>query len=168
MVWVTQNTATCTITYLFWQSRLIHLVEEVTVCRQSAIGKVITRKNKEYSKSICELKKCVLCMPVFPASISEGVDHEPANMDIFQPANVDIFQPANVDIFQPANVDIFQPANVDIFQPANVDIFQPANVDIFQPANVDIFQPANMNIFQPVNVDISEPVSRSTAAAALK
>ena len=32
------------------------------------------------------------------ASISEGVDHEPANMDIFQPANVDIFQPANVDI----------------------------------------------------------------------
>ena len=29
-------------------------------------------------------------MPVFQASISEGVDHEPANMDIFQPANVDI------------------------------------------------------------------------------
>ena len=45
-------------------------------------------------------------MPVFPASISEGVDHEPANMDIFQPANVDIFQPANVD-----NVDISEPVS---------------------------------------------------------
>ena len=58
-------------------------MEEVTVCCQSAIDKVITtRKNKENSKYICELKKCVLCMPVFQASISEGVDHEPASMDI--------------------------------------------------------------------------------------
>ena len=34
-------------------------------------------------------------MPIFPASISEGVDHEPANMDIFQPANMDISEPVS-------------------------------------------------------------------------
>ena len=48
----------------------------------------------------------MLCMPVFPASISEGVDHEPANMDIVQLANVNIFQPANVDISKPVSRSI--------------------------------------------------------------
>ena len=39
----------------------------------------------------------------FSSSISEGVDHEPSNMDIFQPANMDMFQPANVDISEPVS-----------------------------------------------------------------
>ena len=42
-------------------------------------------------------------MPVFPATISESVDHEPAIMDIFQQANMDLFQLANVDISEPVS-----------------------------------------------------------------
>ena len=69
-------------------------MEEVTVCLQSAIDKVLTRRKKRKiqnrfvnSKYVCNVG---LDEPVIPASISEGVNHEPANIDIFHPANVDI------------------------------------------------------------------------------